>query len=46
MMPKRKRHVMNSALSIPITFSCVLDTLLEKNIVFVFVTFIKFSCEK
>ena len=35
-----------SALSIPRTFSCALDTFLEKNTVFVFVTFIKFSCEK
>ena len=35
-MAKRKIHFMNSALSIPRTFSCTLDTFLEKNIVFVF----------
>ena len=32
--------------SVSRTFSCALDTFLEKKIVFVFVTFIKFSCEK
>ena len=31
MMPKQKRHVMNSALHIPLTLSCVLDTFLEKT---------------
>ena len=31
MMPKRKRHFRNSALSIPRTFSCALDTFLEKT---------------
>jgi len=44
-LAKRKIHFMNSALSIPLTFSCALDTFLEKNIVFVFSTFIKFSCD-
>ena len=29
-MPKRKSHFMNSALSIPRTFSCALDTFLGK----------------
>ena len=30
-MPKRKSHFMNSALSIPRTFSCALDTFLGKT---------------
>ena len=30
-MAKRKIHFMNSALSIPRTFSCALDTFLEKT---------------
>ena len=38
----KKPLFMNSAL----TFSYALDTFVEKNIVFVFATFIKFSCEK
>ena len=35
-MTRRKIYFMNSALSIPRTFSCALDTFLERNIVFVF----------
>ena len=31
-MAKRKIHFMNSALSIPRTFSCALDTFLEKTL--------------
>ena len=44
-MPKRKSHFVNSALSIPRTFSCALDTFLEKTSCLFFSTFIKFSCE-
>lgn len=44
---EQKSHFMNSALGIPRTFSRALTTFLaKKNIVFVFVTFIKFSYEK
>ena len=44
-MAKRKIHFMNSALSIPRTFSCALDTFLVNTSCLFFSTFIKFSCE-